>query len=266
MSAKPKKFFTKNGRALKQPGQEFFTMSKQNDICAVSSISDAREESFDRKQRKVSVFTKIRNQVKALKGKNIGRKAATAWASLSVVFIFTFLISVMVTPTRARPEDTTRYSIYASEPLTLSEATSTIYSKDSRAQRIDEVFGVFKCPMRGLGETFVYEADKARIPWWLAASIAFQESSCGKNTPKVDGVETYNAWGWGVYGNQVKSFESFEKGIATVSAYLYDQFIARGVTDLCEIMKVYTPPSNGSWCNGVTHFAELIQNYKTPQN
>jgi hypothetical protein len=172
----------------------------------------------------------------------------------------------MVTPTRATPEDTSRYSIYASEPLTLSEATSTIYAKDSRAQRIDEVFGMFNCPMKGLGETFVYEADKAGIPWWLAASIAFQESSCGKNTPKIDGKETYNAWGWAVYGSTVKSFESFDKGIATVSGYLYDQFISRGVTDLCEIMKVYTPPSNGSWCSGVTHFADLIKNYQTPLN
>lgn len=263
MSAKPKQFFTKNGKTLKQAEPKFLLKSKQvvNDV--ISSIFETTEEVSDKKQQKENVLTKIKNKVK---GKNIGRNVATAWASLSVVFIFTFLISVMITPTKARPEDINRYAIYASEPLTLSEATSTIYAKDSRAQRINEVFGMFKCPMKGLGEAFVYEADKAGIPWWLAASIAFQESSCGKNTPKIEGVETYNAWGWAVYGNTLRSFDSYEKGIGTVSKYLYDQFISRGVTDICEIMKVYTPPSNGSWCSGVQHFADLIKDYKTPQN
>ena len=263
MPSKPKKFFTKNGKTLKQAEPKPVLSLKQIGAGVVTSIFETKEEISDKKQPKENILQKIRNQVK---GKDIGRKAATAWASLSVVFIFTFLISVMITPTRARPEDTSRYAIYASEPLTLSEATSTIYAKDSRAQRINEVFGMFKCPMEGLGETFVYEADQNNVPWWLAASIAFQESSCGKNTPKIDGVETYNAWGWAVYGNTVKSFESFEKGIGTVSKYLYDQFISRGVTDVCEIMKIYTPPSNGSWCDGVSHFADLIKDYKTPQN
>lgn len=263
MNTKSKKFFTKNGKVLKQTDPKIFFSVKQTSTEAVSTIFDIKETSSIKKQQKPNVLTKIKDRVKE---KNIGRNAATAWASLSVVFIFSFLISVMITPTKARPEDTRRYSIYASEPLTLSEATSTIYAKDSRAQRINEVFRMFKCPMEGLGEAFVYEADKNNIPWWLAASIAFQESSCGKNTPKVAGIETYNAWGWAVYGNSVKSFDSYEKGIATVSSYLYDQFISRGVTDLCEIMKVYTPPSNGSWCSGVSHFAELIKDYKTPEN
>ncbi len=263
MYAKSKQFFTRNGKTLKQAGPKAILTSKQSNVDVVSSIFDTQEEISDKKQRKENILTKIRNKVK---GKNLGRDAATAWASLSVVFIFSFLISVMITPTKARPEDTRRYAIYASEPLTLSEATSTIYAKDSRAQRINEVFRMFKCPMEGLGESFVYEADKNNIPWWLAASIAFQESSCGKNTPKIAGMETYNAWGWAVYGDTVKSFSSFEKGIGTVSGYLYDQFISRGVTDVCEIMKIYTPPSNGSWCSGVQHFADLIKDYKTPQN
>jgi hypothetical protein len=32
---------------------------------------------------------------------------------------------------------------------------------------------------------------------------------------------------------------------------------------LCIIMNTYTPPSNGSWCNGVKYFGDMIQNYET---
>lgn len=271
MSEKPKKFFTKNGKTLKQAEPKPLLNQKQPEVSEITTLFEnapaSSVDSIINIQPKRNLIADIRDRVKVgVRGRGLGRKAANVWASLSVVLIFGFLISVMVTPSNARPEDTTKYSIYSSEPLTLSEATSTIYAKDSRAQRIDEVFGMFKCPMKGLGEAFVYEADKNNIPWYLAASIAFQESSCGKNTPKVDGVESYNAWGWAVYGSTVKTFESFEKGIATVSQYLYDQFISRGVTDTCEIMKTYTPPSTGSWCAGVTHFADIIKNYQTPLN
>jgi len=262
MLPKPKKFFTRYGKKLKVKEDKLASHSKQSQDDAVVTLFNNEVDTSHEKRRREGIFSKIKRKVV---GRNIKRNVATVWASLSVIFIFTFLTSVMITPSKARPEDTKRYAIYASEPLVLQEATSTVYAEDSRAEKINEVFKMFRCPMVGLGDTFVYEADKNQIPWWLAAAIAFQESSCGKNTPKIDGEETYNAWGWGVYGQLIRSFESFEKGIGTVSSYLSDQFISRGVTDPCEMMKTYTPGSNGSWCDGVTHFADIIKNYKSPE-
>ena len=97
---------------------------------------------------------------------------------------------------KAKPQDTRRYSIYSSKPLTLQTATTSIYSKDSRAQKINAVYKKYNCPLEGMGDVLVYEADKNNIPWWLVAAVSFQESGCGKVTPKVGGKESYNAWGW----------------------------------------------------------------------
>ena len=169
-----------------------------------------------------------------------------------------------VIPVKAKPTPTNKYFIYSSKPLTLETTTFDVAPQDDRAQRIDGIFRKYKCPIEGMGQVFVREADKNGIPWWLVASVAFQESTCGKNTPTVDGQNSYNAWGWEIYGQNTHSFDNWARGIEVVSAYFSDRFFSQGVTDLCDIMKIYTPPSNGSWCKGVGDFSDLIQNYQTP--
>lgn len=137
-------------------------------------------------------------------------------------------------------------------------------SIDARAVKLERVFEKFKCPIIGTGEFLVQKADEYGIPYWLVASVAFQESSCGKKTPKVAGLqESYNAWGYGVWGGNVKTFDNWEAGISAVSRYFGVNFYSKGITDPCEIMKIYTPPSKGSWCEGVKYFGKLIENFES---
>lgn len=228
----------------------------------------------DNKNTKKSVLSKLKTKSKKIFKKirsnvdksNVKAGVTGVWASFSIVAIFAFVTSIMTIPQKAVPENTTKYSIYSSKPLTIKTTTASIYSKDSRAQKINSVYRIYNCPLEGMGDVMVYEADKNNIPWWLVAAISFQESGCGKKTPKTNGVESYNAWGWGVYGDYVFSFDNWVRGIETVSKYLSDKFYSKGITDTCEIMKTYTPPSKGSWCEGVNHFGDVIQNYETPLN
>ena len=97
----------------------------------------------------------------------------------------------------------------------------------------------------------------------VLAAISFQESGCGKKIPYVEGEPTYNAWGYGVYGDNVHGFDNWVQGIETMSRYLSKRFYAQGVTDTSDIMKTYTPPSMGSWYKGVDYFSNLIQNYSS---
>lgn len=168
--------------------------------------------------------------------------------------------------TEYKPTINRGYSIYSSKPLVIEDLRYEIYSKDSRAMKINEIYRRFNCPMEGLGEVIVAEADKNNIPWWIVPAISFQESSCGKNTPKLESGDTYNAWGWAVYGENVHSFDNWVRGIETVSKYLSNKFFSKGVTEPCDIMRVYTPSSNGSWCEGVNYFGDVIQGYKTPDS
>jgi hypothetical protein len=186
------------------------------------------------------------------------------WLSSSVltsIFVITLIILTIGNPARL---DNIKYSLYLAQPHVLGDSTNNVYAADSRAATLDKVFERYNCPITGYGPKFVEEADKNNIPYWLVASIAFQESTCGKFAPTKDGELTYNYYGWGVWGTNVKQFKNTEEGIEVVSKYMNDRFYARGVTDLCDIMKIYTPPSKGSWCEGVGFFRDQIINFKTP--
>lgn len=186
---------------------------------------------------------------------------AVMWTVSSMAAFILFAGIFLLVPWKVKPILPDKYSIYAAKPLSLKDMNYDVYTKDSRAQRINSVFKEYNCPLEGLGEVFVYEADKYNIPWWLVASISFQESSCGKRTPEVLGAESYNAWGWAVYGDNVQMFDNWVRGIETVSEYMHTRFYSKGITEPCEIMATYTPPSKGSWCEGVNFFGEQIQGY-----
>lgn len=185
-----------------------------------------------------------------------------AWFGI-VALTLIILVMILLYGT-SQPTGTQRYSLYSAKPLVLGEMTVDTGIGDPRAAKIEEVFLQYNCPITGMGDVFVNEADKNNIPYWVVPAIAFQESSCGKNIPIADGRYSYNAWGWAVYGDNVKEFDGWEHGIKVVSEYMNERFFSQGITDLCEIMKTYTPPSEGSWCEGVDYFKDIIHEYQTP--
>ena len=193
----------------------------------------------------------------------IPRSYAFIWfgtSTASALIIITLLINSFTTLPKVASQ---KYSIFASKPLVLGKSTERILGRDSRASVLNEVFESYDCPLTGMGDTFVSEADKHDIPYWLVAAVSFQESNCGKKTPGFEGSDSYNAWGWGVWGDNVKGFDDWEDGVETVSEYFSEKFYSNGVTDLCTIMKTYTPPSKGSWCNGVAYFRDRIVHYES---
>lgn len=186
----------------------------------------------------------------------------TVWLGSISLILVTLILTMFINIDESKPQN--KYSMYSSKPLVLGIMTDSTNLGDPRSAKIDKVFEKYNCPLQGMGKVFVEEADNHNIPYWLVAAVAFQESSCGKMTPEPGGVESYNAWGWAVYGDNVKMFDSWEHGISVVSKYMYETFYSKGITDACEIMNTYTPPSQGSWCAGVNYFTEIIDEYKSP--
>lgn len=255
-------FFKKNGKVLKGFINKKLTLiqlPKENIESLI--LFDITEPTF--KSVFVHKIKKLKHSVRNVKyfeSSYLKRLwIASSYAAFSMAALIVVLYPMKVTPNIDR-----KYSIYAATPLQLGSTEYQIYSKDARSQKINQIYKRYNCPLEGLGEVFVYEADRNNIPWWLVAAVSFQESSCGKLTPEPEGIESYNAWGWGVYGENTHSFDNWARGIETVSEYFYNRFFSKGITEPCDIMKTYTPPSKGSWCAGVNHFGDLIQNYKSP--
>lgn len=193
----------------------------------------------------------------------LDKKLILKWAIYShVVFVF-FALGTLFLPTKHHFNTKNKYTIYSAKPLSLNESTFEIATTDGRAQKINKIFRDYKCPLEGLGDTFVKEADKNNIPWYIVAAISFQESGCGKKIPYINDQPSYNAWGYGVYGENVHQFDNWVQGIETMSRYLNNRFYSKGVNDTSDIMKTYTPPSMGSWYKGVDYFSNLIQSYST---
>lgn len=259
------KLFKKEGRYLHNINipkiDASFSYEKKTEM--VSSILSELPTNGITLQRKKDTFLRTASEKIITFSKNIPtEKYIISGISAAFILVSTITIKSTLIPSRYLAKDNANYHIYSSTPLTYDTYTSILSTKNSRSEKIDGVFNYYKCPLEGLGSKFVEEADKNDIPWWLVASVAFKESSCGKNTPKVDGQESYNAWGWGVYGNNVQMFVNFARGIEVVSNYFNQNFYSAGITDLCEIMKIYTPPSDGSWCKDVAHFAEVFEDFE----
>jgi hypothetical protein len=181
-------------------------------------------------------------------------------STLAAIATLALLVNFAYVPTKPT---TDKYTIFTAKPLVLGKTSERVLSADARAAALDGVLEYFDCPMQGMGKAFVKEADKNGIPYWLVPAISFQESSCGKKTPEPNGIESYNGWGWGVWGDNISMFSDWEHGIETVSKYMKDRFYSKGISDPCEIMRVYTPPSNGSWCEGVNYFKDVITQYES---
>lgn len=112
----------------------------------------------------------------------------------------------------------------------------------------------YNSPLADNAETFVKVADKYHLDYRLLPAISCMESTCGKFLIP----DSYNAWGWGIYGNQAIHFDDFDQGIEEVGKGLYDGYVSKGLDTPREIAPIYTPPSSGHWLGGVTSFMKQM--------
>ncbi len=134
--------------------------------------------------------------------------------------------------------------------------------KVDREAVLREFLEKYNSPLLNNVDTFIAVADKYGIDYRLLPAISCMESTCGKRMP----YNSNNAWGWGVYGNNVIRFANFDEGIETVGKGLHDGYISRGLDTPHKIAPVYTPPRANHWLNGVSHFMsqmdEIAENSK----
>lgn len=109
--------------------------------------------------------------------------------------------------------------------------------------------------MTGYGGLILEMAEKYGVDPYLFVAIAQQESNLGKKMPSQD---CHNAWGYGIHSRGILCFQSWEEGIEMVMKGLSEKYVANGLDDPQEIMRIYTPFSNGSWAEGVQQFMEEL--------
>jgi hypothetical protein len=131
--------------------------------------------------------------------------------------------------------------------------------KDARAALVRKFFKGYNSPLEKLSDYIVLQADTYDIDYRLIPAISMQESTGCKFIPD----DSYNCWGYGIYGDKVLRFSSFEEGIERVSRGLRKDYYDHGLDTPAQIMAKYTPPSislGGPWAQGVYYFFNEIEN------
>jgi hypothetical protein len=144
---------------------------------------------------------------------------------------------------------------FAALPSAENVLADTIVAKDARIEMLRQFFAKYKSPLEPFASNVVEQADKYNLDFRLIPSIAMQESNlCQKII-----TDSYNCWGFGIYGKKVTRFSSYPEAIETVTRTLANNYVAGGLNTPEQIMKKYTPSSNGSWANGVNFFMDQLQ-------
>ena len=144
---------------------------------------------------------------------------------------------------------------YAALPTAQNTMTAEITESDGRIEKIRQFLARYGSPLEPYAADIVEAADQFGLDYRLVPSIAMQESNLCKKIPD----NSYNCWGYGIYGKQVKHFKDFKDGIYTVTEGLSKNYKKNGLVTPNQIMSVYTPSSNGSWAFGVNHFMAELQ-------
>jgi len=144
---------------------------------------------------------------------------------------------------------------YAALPTSQNIQSAEITQGDGRAERLRQFFAAYNSPLEPFAQDVVDAADQFHLDYRLVPSIAMQESGLCKTIPN----NSFNCWGFGVYGHTVVHFDSYKDGIFTVTKALATRYKDKGLVTPQQIMTMYTPSSNGSWANGVNYFMEYLQ-------
>ncbi|HUD44450.1 MAG TPA: hypothetical protein VMR41_02830 [Patescibacteria group bacterium] len=156
-------------------------------------------------------------------------------------------------------------SFYASSSTTVYAALpnnqvikliqTNIQTSDARVEIIRQFLARHSSPLEPYSNLIVNTADTYGLDYRLITAIAGQESDWCRTTPK----NSYNCWGFGIYGGKVTRFQNYSEAIETVTKTLAVKYKSQGLTTPEQIMSVYNPSSKGSWANGVNTFMDELQ-------
>lgn len=130
-----------------------------------------------------------------------------------------------------------------------ADTTALVYA-DSRVANLHSFLNRYHSPLEPYAERMVKIADENGIHYGLLPAIAMVESGLCKTIPN----DSFNCWGWGIYGKKVTRFSSYEEAMGTVARGLKRDYINKGYVTPEQIMVKYNPTNHNNWLGGVNFF------------
>lgn len=141
-----------------------------------------------------------------------------------------------------------------SNPSNPSNPSVETKALDKRAQVLSEYFQKYNSPFEYHAQDFVDAADEYGVDWKLVPAISGVESTFGKHS------YGYNAWGWGIYGDNRLGFNSWRDGIFTVTGGLKKGYIDKGLTNPYSMNRAYAASKTWGW--RVDYFMKDMESFE----
>ncbi len=192
-------------------------------------------------------------------GSRAGVWFVASWfgATITTLIFSTIFAFYLANPKIVKPSIQS-FKLYAALPKSGSSISDEIEVSDGRAKIVEDFFSERQSPLSAYSKNFIEVADKYSLNWRLLPSIAMQESNGGKKVI----AESFNPFGYGIYGKLVTRFNSWDEAIERVGRALREDYLNKGLKTPFEIMTKYTPPSlalDGAWAKGVSSFIAELQ-------
>lgn len=182
---------------------------------------------------------------------------ASYFTSVPIFLIFLILFSLSVkyqsdgfiTRQEHKPK-------FQAVPENLSTGSIEVETHDGRISSLDDFFSSYESPLEGFAEKIISEADKNNIDYRLLPAIAMQESTLCKKVIE----DSYNCWGFGIYGGKVTKFNNYNHAIEVVTKTLSEKYVQKGFVTPEEIVTKYTPSDTGKWAEVVSIIMSRLKN------
>jgi hypothetical protein len=175
-----------------------------------------------------------------------------------IVFVFALILSVFL-----YYENSNNNSLiisrgivaYAALPTTQNIFSVSIQQNDGRTEKVRQFLARYGSPLEPFAQDIIDAADAFELDYRLIPAIAMQESNLCRVIPD----NSYNCWGFGIYGKTITRFKDYKDAIYTVTKTLATKYKSKGLVTPDQIMTMYTPSSNGSWAFSVNHFMKVLE-------
>lgn len=182
-----------------------------------------------------------------------------AWFGAALIsLIFSLFLLIYLSTDKILPSQNQNFLLYSALPTRNNQIAQHINFGDARLILVRDFFKKYNSPLKDVDAQFIEVADKYGLDFRLLPAIAMQESNGGKKVIK----DSHNPFGYGIYGNLVIKFASWEEAVEKVGNALRRDYLNQGLNTPDKIMAKYTPPSllsGGTWAKGVKSFMQELQ-------
>lgn len=183
------------------------------------------------------------------------------WLNISLILlILTF--GLLLYPVRKSTSNKAASIALAKSPDNQKQTGSMIVNnsqKDIRILTLQKFFDVYNSPLKNEAELIVKTSDSWGLDYKVIPAISMQESGGCKNIPD----NSFNCWGFGIYGKNSISFNSYSEAISKVAKTIRQSYYNDGLTNITLLEDRWNPSSSGQWSYGVNFFISKMKEIET---